>query len=78
MYSRKEFEETAIWRGYADRAVVIQYCKDNEKEIYTEEDLIECYRFNERKFKRYNFNLGKKLLRETDDELMQAKRDSWL
>lgn len=79
MYSRKEFEDAAVSRGYASRGNVRLYIKANPKESYTEEDLIDCYRYDARELKEKNlFNGGVSKHSMTEEEAMQAKRDSWL
>lgn len=79
MYSRKEFEETAVRRGYASRANVQKFIKAYPKDAYTEDDLIECYRYDSREHSKDNgINRGEKLYHTTEEERMQAKRDSWL
>lgn len=79
MYSREEFEETAVLRGYATRGNARLYTKANPKTIYTEEDLIDCYRYDSREQSKDNgIDRWEKLYHQTEDEKMQAKRDSWL
>ena len=79
MYSRKEFEETAVQRGYASRENAKKFTKAYPKEAYSEDDLIECYRYDSREHSKDNgIDRDKKLYRMTEDERMQARRDSWL
>ena len=79
MYSRKEFEETAVQRGYASRVNAQKYTKAYPKDAYTEDDLIDCYRYDSREHSKDNgINRGEKLYHTTEEERMQAKRDSWL
>lgn len=80
MYSRKEFEETAVRRGYASGANAQMYTKAYPKDAYTEDDLIDCYRYDGRELRVRNMytNKGAKLYSDTEEEAMQKKRDSWL
>ena len=79
MYSRKEFEEAAVRRGYASRTNAQKYTKANPKDAYTEDDLIDCYLYDSREHSKDNgINRGEKLYHTTEEERMQAKRDSWL
>ena len=48
MYSKDEFIKTAIRRGYCRDSIARLFVKNNPKEKYTEEDLIELYRFADR------------------------------
>lgn len=50
LYSVDEFVKQAIQRGYAarsEKSQVIQWCKKHPKETYTDDDLIELYRYLE-------------------------------
>ena len=76
MYSREEFEETAVRRGYATRGNARLYTKAYPKEMYTEEDLIDCYRYDSRANDLDKIKM--KFESKDDDEIMQAIRDSWL
>ena len=79
MYSRKEFEDAAVRRGYASRANAQKYTKANPKDAYTEDDLIDCYRYDSREHSKDNgINRGEKLYHTTEEERMQARRDRWL
>ena len=48
MYKPEEFKETALKRGYARIGTIQLFMKNNPKDEYTEDDLIEVYRFAER------------------------------
>lgn len=48
MYSKDEFIKTAVRRGYSRIGIAQLFVKNNPKEEYTEEDLIELYRFADR------------------------------
>ena len=79
MYSRKEFEEIAVRRGYATRANAAKYTKAYPKESYSEEDLIDCYRYDAREPEEKSMFTGRnKGASYSAEEAMQAKRDSWL
>lgn len=79
MYDKEEFKETALKRGYACSAVIGMWLEDHPKTFYSEDDLIECYRFQERKNAREDRDSpGRKEWRMTEDERKQAKRDTWL
>ena len=46
--SEEEFLRIAIRRGYARTETAKCWIRQNQKEDYSEDDLIELYRFNER------------------------------
>ena len=48
MYAPDKFKEEALKRGYARADTIEIYLKNNPKKLYTEEDLEECYRFENR------------------------------
>ena len=48
MYSKDEFIKTAVRRGYSRIGIAQLFVKNNPKDEYTEEDLIELYRFADR------------------------------
>lgn len=47
-YSAEEFIKTGVRRGYSRVGIAQLYVKQNPKEAYTEEDLIDLYRFADR------------------------------
>ena len=75
MYSLEQFKETALKRGYAWLGTIQLWMQQNPKEEYTEDDLIEVYRFQDQKEWR---DKTPKKMRLTEDDRMQQKRDSWL
>lgn len=75
MYTKNQFIKTAVKRGYADRHIVQIWLKDHEQDSYSEEDLIEVYRFADREPLR---NEPIKLNCADEEELKQIIRDSWL
>lgn len=75
MYSPEQFKETALKRGYARLGTIQLWMQQNPKEEYTEDDLIEVYRFQDQKEWR---DKEPKKMRLTEDDRMQQKRDSWL
>lgn len=75
MYTKDEFIETAIKRGYARMGTAQTFVKNNPQESYSEEDLIELYRFADREPLRRE---PVKLRCEDEEELKQQIRDSWL
>lgn len=75
MYTKEQFIETALKRGYARRHVIQIWLKDHPQGPYSEDDLIEVYRFAEREPLR---NEPIKLNCTDEEELKQLIRDSWL
>lgn len=75
MYTKKKFISTAVKRGYARKHVVEIWLKDHEQDSYSEEDLIEVYRFADREPLRSD---PIKLNCIDEEELKQIIRDSWL
>lgn len=78
MYSKKEFTETAVNRGYATAGTCKIYMENNPKMLYSEDDLIEVYRFQERAAAHEDPFRKKQQYRMTPEERKQAERDSWL
>ena len=75
MYTKNQFIKTAVKRGYACQRVVKLWLKDHEQDSYSEDDLIEVYRFADREPLR---NEPIKLNCIDEEELKQIIRDSWL
>lgn len=75
MYTKEQFIDTAVMRGYAKRHTVQIWLKEHEQDSYSEEDLIEVYRFADREPLR---NEPIKLQCIDEEERKQMLRDSWL
>jgi len=84
MYTKEEFEKTAVKRGYASRGNARLYTDAHPKDEYTEDDLIDCYRYDARGMERAIRDrkiIQKRQRDDSDfayDEAMQELRDSWL
>lgn len=74
MYTAEQLKETALKRGYATVPDIQLWIANNPKVIYTEDDLLEVYRFADRKS--WKEQIGP--MRHTAEERKQMKRDSWL
>jgi len=72
-YTKDEFIKTAMKRGYAYEHHAQMYVGQNPKTLYTEEDLMDLYRFENREPTWDTPMYGK-----TAEERTQEKRDSWL
>lgn len=77
MYTAADFVAEAVKRGYSTRGTAAIYVKDNPKTIYSEEDLLACYRFQELADRDADPDKKPKE-RLTEEERMQRKRDTWL
>lgn len=80
MYSKEEFTETVMKRGYATAGTCKAWLDDNPKQLYSEDDLYEVYRFQER-YKPSDDPFGgfiQKPARKSADEYAQMKREYWL
>lgn len=75
MYTKEQFIETAVKRGYARKHVVQIWLKDHDQDSYSEDDLIEVYRFADREPLR---NEPIKMRCPDEEEMKQIIRDSWL
>lgn len=75
MYTPAEFKETALKRGYARIGHIQLWMKQNPKDEYTEDDLIEVYRFADREPLRRE---PIKMSCYDEEEAKQLMRDSWL
>lgn len=50
IFTPKQFLASCHNRGLANRNIVREYMERNPKLLYTEDDLIECYRIHERRY----------------------------
>ena len=75
--SEEEFVDVAYKkRGYCTKQTAQIYVKDHQKIVYTEEDLIAVYRFQDRAD--WQNTKDEMKLRKNEEERMQDIRDSWL
>ena len=79
VYKRDEFIETAVKRGYATRGISAIYTDNNPKTVYTEEDLQELWRFQDRAKEEDDpygvFNCG---LKKSYEEKKDEERERWM
>lgn len=79
--SPEEFKDAALNRGYASLGTILLWMKQNPKEEYTDDDLLEVYRFEDRRLWRDQMddqNRERKRERLDEEERKQRMRDSWL
>ena len=74
MYTKEQFIETALKRGYAKRCIIQIWLKDHKQDFYSEDDLIEVYRFADREPSRSE---PIKLNCCDEEEMKQRIRDTW-
>lgn len=80
VYKKDEFIETAVKRGYATAGTCKVWMDNNPKLLYSEDDLYEVYRFQER-YKPTDDPFGgflQRPARKTGEEYQQLKREYWL
>lgn len=77
MFKAAEFINECVKRGYSTRTTAMIYVKNNPKTIYSEEDLLACYRFQDLADRGADPDKKPKE-RLTEEERMQRKRDTWL
>ncbi len=79
VYKKEEFIEAAVRRGYAQQGICAIYVQNHPKTVYTEEDLQDLWRFNDRLRDRDDmtgvFSPGSG---KTWDEKKQGRREEWL
>ena len=61
-YSPGEFVDEMVQRGYAYRSQkkqILDWCENHDKARYTEDDLIDCYRYFENRRVGLGYSCGK-------------------